>query len=479
MDYATAAIIGDRQNQEDYGRISYRPKDLSLLAVVCDGIGGNNAGEVASRTATDEFHRSFPERKIIDIPVALRQCLDASNSAISIESKRAPSSEGLGCTLVAAFLIDNRLYWISVGDSLLFVIRGGNLHRKNEDHSMAPIIEKSKLEGKITAEEAANHPHRNALRSALSGDRIELIDCPSKPIELVAGDIVILATDGLLTLSNEEIHASIAKHRGEGAESICSALLKAVRAKGKPRQDNTLVQVIIPEVSMSFKLRTEIAGPFGRAITLLAVVATIVIGALAGYFLQDQYGNNKAASHREDNHKAVESEVKLRERLPSVPTKQISLGESEANERTSPKLESDKQNEALSTQSGNGSEAPAKPSGPTSTVKQVSTESAARINTNSRESRAQKILDEGAASKTKSGTSGPAERAKNNEKAEDSNTVKKNTLENQEPKVPEQKQEAVINPPRDQVKDSREGLITRFKDRSGLDQKNNDQAEEK
>jgi len=479
MDYATAAIIGDRQNQEDYGRISYRPKDLSLLAVVCDGIGGNNAGEVASRTATEEFHRSFPERKIIDIPVALRQCLDASNSAISKESKRDPSSEGLGCTLVAAFVIDNRLYWISVGDSLLFVIRGGNLHRKNEDHSMAPIIEKSRLEGKITAEEAANHPHRNALRSALSGDRIELIDCPSQPIELVAGDIVILATDGLLTLSNEEIHASIAKYRGEGAESICSALLNAVKAKGKARQDNTLVQVIIPEVSTSFRPRSEINNPFGRAIAFAAVATAIVIGALAGYFLQDKYAAEKDASRSTDHQRAVESESRPNGQSLSSPTKQINLGESDVNERASPKLESDKQGETLSSRNETVSESSAKPPVPSSPGKQASIESASKVHPSSKESRPSKLGNEAAASKPISQTPSTAESTQKDKGADVSNPGKKPLGGTQEAKPPDQKPDGESKPP-DDVKDLVDSIDRRYKrEQSGLEQRRDGQAEEK
>jgi len=452
MDYATAAIIGDRQNQEDYGRISYRTKDLSLLAVVSDGIGGNNAGEVASRSATEEFHRSFPERKIIDIPVALRQCLDASNSAILLESKRGPSSEGLGCTLVAVFVIDNRLYWISVGDSLLFVFRGGTLHRKNEDHSMAPIIEKSRLEGKITAEEAANHPHRNALRSALSGDRMELIDCPSNPIELVAGDIIILATDGLLTLSNEEIQAVIVKYKGEGAEFICSALLNAVKAKGKARQDNTLVQVVIPDVSKSFQLRREIANPFGRAIALAAFATVIIIGALAVYFLQDQYRTEKVASRRADHQKVVESEAKPNGQSLSAPTKQINLGESEANEQARSKPESDKRGETLSSHNETGSESSAKPPVLSTPGKQASSESASKADPSSKESRPSKLANEAAASKPLSRTPSTAENTHKNKGAEVSIPGKKPQGGTQEAKPPEQKPVEESKPP-DEVKD--------------------------
>jgi len=146
--------------------------------------------------------------------------------------------------LIGAYIDKNGLQWISVGDSPLFLFRNGKLSRLNADHSMAPLISESLSQGKITKDEAQNHPNRHALRSAVMGDELPLIDAPNSPIALFKGDVVILASDGLLTLSMKEIELIISRNLGGQAETLAQLLLSAVEAKKLPRQDNTSVQVI-------------------------------------------------------------------------------------------------------------------------------------------------------------------------------------------------------------------------------------------
>jgi hypothetical protein len=110
---------------------------------------------------------------------------------------------------------------------------------------MAPVIEESLRQGKLTKQEAAAHPNRNALRSAVMGEDLSLIDLPEKPFNLFRGDIIIVASDGLLTLSDSQMVDYINKYQSASADLIARALIQAVDQKNKPKQDNTTVQVII------------------------------------------------------------------------------------------------------------------------------------------------------------------------------------------------------------------------------------------
>ena len=142
---------------------------------------------------------------------ALAQALQTGRT--TAEAINHPETEGMGATLVVPALIENRLWWISVGDSPLFLYRGGKLSQLNEDHSMAPQIDFMVKSGLMDAETGANHPDRNCLISVLMGARIPKIDCPTKPFEMKAGDIVVCASDGLQFLTNAQIEKVLGKYR--------------------------------------------------------------------------------------------------------------------------------------------------------------------------------------------------------------------------------------------------------------------------
>ena len=246
--FAARQIKGARDYQEDdYGYFSaldekdYRPRDL--LMVLADGMGGHNGGAHASGVAVGKFIETFTALEG-EVAGRLAKGLDVSNDTIRVESKKDPELLGMGCTLVGVFFDKGGIEWISVGDSPLWLYRDGKLTQINEDHSMAPIIASQVETGELTAEEAAIHPHRNALRSALVGEDIPLIDMSGGPLALQDGDKVILASDGLQTLTDEEIAEVVAAD--EDAHSLAEILIDAVEAKRKRGQDNTTVMVVTP-----------------------------------------------------------------------------------------------------------------------------------------------------------------------------------------------------------------------------------------
>jgi PPM family protein phosphatase len=217
----------------------------TLLVVLADGMGGENSGDFASRCVVETFvdycyHYSHANEE----STMLRSALMASNEALAMAIVKNPALEGMGTTLLAAVITEQKLHWVSVGDSPLYLYYNATLSQLNEDHSMRPILKAKLKNGEIEEQDLAKHPDRNLLRSALTGEKIELIDCPLEAMALQPGDIIIVASDGIQTLDDAAIKTRLDRHKGLDAEGITKKLLKAVVNEQNPKQDNTSINVI-------------------------------------------------------------------------------------------------------------------------------------------------------------------------------------------------------------------------------------------
>jgi len=275
IDFSGIEFLGDRDGQEDYFLVEAIQNRKGVLAILADGMGGHASGEVASQKAVETFNKIYKEYPSESIASKLAASLQQSNSEIANSIRSNSTLDGMGCTLVGLHVGPDGLRWISVGDSPLFIFRNGNIIQLNADHSMAPVIEESLKQGKISKEEAANHPHRNALRSAVMGSELTLIDAPVEPFGLIAGDILILASDGIMTLSLREIESVIKEVRNKTSNEISKSLIDAVKAKRRPRQDNTTVIVLKIPVAM---------GHLRSPSMLLRILATVSILGFLGAF---------------------------------------------------------------------------------------------------------------------------------------------------------------------------------------------------
>ena len=177
-----------------------------------------------------------------DARARLAEALGCANAAILGEAAEKPALRGMGCTLVGVAFAAEGTDWISVGDSPLYLVRKGEIVRLNEDHSLAPEIDRLAELGHISWAAAQADPNRHVLRSALTGTTIEMIDRPRAPLLLEPDDMVILASDGIHSLAEAEI-ARIAAAAGTPA-AAADALLTAVAAVDDPHQDNTTVVVV-------------------------------------------------------------------------------------------------------------------------------------------------------------------------------------------------------------------------------------------
>lgn len=250
FDVASVLNRGAREYQEDALATDF-PMGADLgYAVLSDGMGGHAAGDVASKIVVTEvfaelkFQSSDPDHFAENVASILKHAAIVANDCVRAHASNNPDTAGMGATLVAPVFMGDRLFWISIGDSPLFLYRGGRLKQLNEDHSLGPQIDFMVRSGMMTEEVARHHPDRNALTSVLIGEEIERVDCPSEPMQLQEGDVFIVASDGLQFLGNRKISETLGETARAGATAIAEQLLEDIEGLGDPEQDNVSFTVI-------------------------------------------------------------------------------------------------------------------------------------------------------------------------------------------------------------------------------------------
>ncbi len=242
IDFASAQWIGRRSRQEDV--VTAKAVADGMLAVVCDGMGGHHHGACASCTAAAAFIDAFENSSIPTIPDRLQEALYLANDAL-VNQLQEPGESGT--TLLAVFIRDCQLWWISVGDSPLYLWSGADpfrIDRLNEDHSLRPITDKLYKAGRISLQRALNQ--RNMLRSALMGTIIEMIDLSAVPLMLHPGDTVLVCSDGLDVwhdILREPSYKALIAARAQSTQTLVSTIMQQVEDMLEPHQDNATLWV--------------------------------------------------------------------------------------------------------------------------------------------------------------------------------------------------------------------------------------------
>lgn len=242
LDIAQRTDIGlKRANNED-NLISVVPEDDQLLHsrgalfVVSDGMGGHARGEVASELTIQKVKEYYYQDRQNDIPTALQEAIKKANASIlrEIEAIGEPgASSTMGATCVAAVLHEQMLYAANIGDSRVYILRTGQLRQITRDHSLvAQLVEC----GKITPAEARVHERRNVIYRSLGQPEVE-IDLFVEPVQ--KGDILILCTDGLCGVLEDEDLRSIVEHTSPD-ESV-QRLIERTNAEGGPDNITAIV----------------------------------------------------------------------------------------------------------------------------------------------------------------------------------------------------------------------------------------------
>ncbi|MEZ5817362.1 MAG: protein phosphatase 2C domain-containing protein [Hyphomicrobiaceae bacterium] len=241
LDLATAEYIGARAQQQDHA--AALPMSTGAMLVLADGLGGHESGAEASRIVVETFKAAGADG-LFDDPAtrrqALRTALERANARIADGVDPAHGHRGMASTVVAAVVAEGELRWVSVGDSHLYVWRDGRLHKLNEDHSQAGLMVRS---GQYQPDDPEVKAVKSVLVSALTGRKLEIVDLPPSTFRLEPGDVLMLASDGLNTLSDAEIERIVEEMHEHGAIRLSTTLLESVRSRRVERQDNTTVAI--------------------------------------------------------------------------------------------------------------------------------------------------------------------------------------------------------------------------------------------
>jgi len=223
--------IDDQASRTDTGRQRNANEDSlftrAALFVVADGMGGAQAGEVASKTAAESFDRELPPGPPEQV---LRETIELANRTIHERAGSDPDLAGMGTTITAA-IVDLEAEEVAighVGDSRAYRLRGNKFERLTRDHS---LVEEMRRKGQLTDAQAEDHPQRSIITRALGPEPEVEVDLQTVPAQ--AGDIFLVCSDGLTTmLGDEQIGRLLA--RATSMQSAVRALVdEANRAGGR------------------------------------------------------------------------------------------------------------------------------------------------------------------------------------------------------------------------------------------------------
>jgi len=268
--------LGERSEQQDYFA-TFDSQDAKVF-IVADGMGGYSGGAIASEQVTKAFVRSFKDRTNASTPSALAAALQAAHAHLKQLCEQASAGEAdMGTTLVALVLAEGRAYWLSVGDSPLYRLSQGHWQRLNANHAFAEVLLEDVECGRMSREEALQHPGYHTITSAVTSEEIPFIDCPNEGLPVRPGDRFLLASDGIHTLTDPEIHALM--NEGHDAQQTADRLLSVVAQRQLPGQDNTTVLTVFCEGEHSKSVKPRRCRP----VFLIALAVAGLIAAAYGW----------------------------------------------------------------------------------------------------------------------------------------------------------------------------------------------------
>lgn len=242
------SVIGKRESQQDAAHFS----DLNNLnyssgkwiAVLCDGMGGMSGGEKASALSVEMMMQEFMKLGDTPVPAFYRNTLIAIDDAVYALKDEYGNLLGAGSTLVSVLIDKNRLYWASVGDSHIYIIRGAEMIRVNQEHNYFEELKVMVNRGYITMEEAMNDKNKEALTSYMGIGSLHQMDVIEKPFQLEKNDFIILCSDGLYrSASDNEIYQTVIAN-SHNMQLAAEKLVECALSKNKKYQDNTTVIAI-------------------------------------------------------------------------------------------------------------------------------------------------------------------------------------------------------------------------------------------
>lgn len=265
---------GRAVSQDSLGLPDGIPEDLlaskGWLYLVADGIGGHQAGEVASHLAVSIIRRAYYEDPDPDIEASLRRAIVEANAEI-LRQAQDPAHAGMGTTVVAAVVRGEEMMVAHVGDSRAYLWRGGRLHPLTADHTW---VAERLAAGILTPEEAANHPMRHVLTRSLGS--APDVEADAAHYSLLPGDRLLLCTDGVWEVLSEEEMARILG-RADPQRAATALVNRALESGG---QDDATALVVERSAPRSRQLARAFSGLPLWAWAFLGLAALLVLALL-------------------------------------------------------------------------------------------------------------------------------------------------------------------------------------------------------
>lgn len=239
-----------RTLNEDYGGFFWN--NNSLLAVVADGMGGHQAGEIASAMAVSFMEEQWKQVTDNLTPAEaeqwLRDTILAANGKLLSFSKSNPEYSGMGTTIVAVICTETDLTFAHIGDSRIYILNENGFSLLTEDHSLVNELVKN---GQITKEEAEHHPRKHILLRALGTEEKVTVD--TRSLNWEQGDVVLLCSDGLTNKVDErEIENTI--RTSQTLESQADDLITMANVAGG--EDN-ITLILLKHFALGKKVNSD------------------------------------------------------------------------------------------------------------------------------------------------------------------------------------------------------------------------------
>lgn len=230
---AGAAGLSDQGRQRDHNEDTFLVDPQRGLFLLSDGMGGHNAGEVASRLAVEKLSQRLDAESIgaaLGKPDAVKELLleavALAHAAVLVGAADNPDYGGMGCTVVVALADGHGLHLCHVGDSRAYLLHGGGLRQLTNDHSLVNELVEA---GRLTPSEALTSPLRGELTQALGAPFAIQPDLTH--VDMESGDWVLMCSDGLSDMLGDDEIAHIAGSHRE-ALPMCQALVEAANQAG-------------------------------------------------------------------------------------------------------------------------------------------------------------------------------------------------------------------------------------------------------
>lgn len=244
-----SSVIGSRKEQQDSiitdDDFAYI-QNGQMIAILCDGMGGMNGGNIASQLCTAHLFSAFQSMPVgMDVCDFFESALDSADEEVNSLCTSDGSPMHAGTTLVSALIKEGFLYIANVGDSHGYLIREGEISQITEEHNFMKILLDEVAEGTMTLAQARRDPKREALISYIGMGGLRYKQITDPPLVMQSGDYIVLCSDGLYrSVSDEEIRQTVID-AGTDVQYAADSLTELALSKRKPRQDNTSVVVML------------------------------------------------------------------------------------------------------------------------------------------------------------------------------------------------------------------------------------------